>query len=196
MTTLQKVGALLGVLVLFIAVGVGIGYWWFKPTVVIETAAPEVKQEDGSVIVERKPDATAKPRQRVPKGATVERIERVVVQGETPSEIRACTSVKCPPVTVDLSLVRISDNTKRVLASSPDGQIVSAIDIPVETAAPPPEPPKWAVGMSLDPIRQTPGVWIERDIWRVRAGAEINQVKQRTDSRSSAELRLRLGWTF
>ena len=38
-----------------------------------------------------------------------------------------------PPVTVDLSLVREKDGSKRVVASSPDGAIVSGLDIPIET---------------------------------------------------------------
>lgn len=191
--TFASWAALVAVLV---AAGIGLGYWWFKPAVVIETAQPAETQADGSTVVERKPDAKAKPKHQTPKGSKVERTGSVTVTPPTPPEIAACTSVKCPPVTIDTSLVRLPDGSKRVIVSSPDGQINRAVDIPVETAAPPPEPPKWAVGMSLDPIRQTPGVWIERDIWRLRAGAEINQVKQRPDSRSSAELRLRLGWTF
>lgn len=41
----------------------------------------------------------------------------------------------CPPVRVDLSLVRMKDKTRRVLASSPDGSVVGGIDVPIESAA-------------------------------------------------------------
>lgn len=173
-----------------------IGYWLGRPAPVVETPAPAITQADGSIALPRAPDAKAKPKHMTPRGAKVERVGQITAQGETPPEIAACTSAKCPPVTIDTSLVRMDDGSKRVIVSSPDGQILAGVDIPVETAAPPPEPPKWAVGLSLDPIRQTPGIWIERDIWRVRAGAEINQVKQRADGPSSAEIRLRVGWTF
>lgn len=41
-------------------------------------------------------------------------------------------SCDCPPVTVDLSLVRMPDQSRRVVASSPDGAVVSGLDIPLE----------------------------------------------------------------
>jgi hypothetical protein len=186
----------LSVVCVMLAAAAGVGYWFARPAPVVETPVPEIKQADGSVALPRAPDAKAKPKHMTPKGAKVERVGKITARGETPPEIAACTSAKCPPVTIDTSLVRMDDGSKRVIVSSPDGQILAGVDIPVETAAPPPEPPKWAAGLSLDPIRQTPGVWIERDIWRVRAGAEINQVKQRADGPSSAEIRLRVGLTF
>lgn len=192
----RDIAILITAIAILLACGLALGWWIFSPRQVIENPAPEIKQPDGSTVLPRQPDAKAKPKHMTPKGAKVERVGQITAQGETPPEIAACTSAKCPPVTIDTSLVRMDDGSKRVIVSSPDGQILAGVDIPVETAAPPPEPPKWAAGLSLDPIRQTPGIWVERDIWRVRAGAEINQVKQRADGPSSAEIRLRVGWTF
>lgn len=170
-------------------------YWLGRPAPVIETPAPEVKQDDGSVIVERAPDAKAKPKHKVPKGAKVERTASVTVQGEglkmPGGEIKPC-----PPVTVDLSLVREHDGGKRVIASSPDGQIVRAIDIPIETAAPPEEPKKWAAGLSWSPTHQTAGVWLERDVSRFRVGVEISQTRQQAFGPTGGEARIRVGWTF
>src|SRR5262249_11961117 len=37
----------------------------------------------------------------------------------------------CPPAEVDLSLIRSPDKTERVIASSPNGNILSGLDIPV-----------------------------------------------------------------
>lgn len=184
--------------IILTATGLGAGAMWYfmHPSKVIETAAPEVKQADGSIEIARAPDAKAKPKQHIPKGAKVERIEEFTLQGQTPPEIAACTKVKCPPVKVDMTLVRLPDNSKRVVASSPDGQIVSALDIPVETAAPPPDPPKWAAGLSYDPIKATPGIWLERDVWRVRVGIEANQTRQEIGGPAKGEIRLRAGWTF
>lgn len=189
----MKLEIIIAMLLALLVVG---GIWIISPKHVIETPAAEIKQADGSIVVARKPDAKAKPKHQVPKGSKVERIEQVTVQGETPAEITACTAVKCPPVTVDMTLVRMPDNTKRVVASSPDGQIVASVDIPVEAVVPPPEPKEWAAGISLNPVQQTAGVWIERDIWRVRVGAELNQVRPVIGVVPGVEARIRLGWTF
>ena len=72
----------------------------------------------------------------------------------------------------------------------------AALDIPVETAAPPPEPKKWAAGLSFDPVKQTSGIWIERDIARIRVGADINQTRQFIGGSTAVEARVRLGWVF
>ncbi len=102
-----------------------------------------------------------KPAQELPKGAKVERLEEVTVDpypqgagdpGRTTSSVAAGigTSLNlapsaspgapgsraCPPVTVDLSLVRMPDQTRRVLASSPNGQVVGGLDVPVDPPAP------------------------------------------------------------
>lgn len=189
-------GVLAAIVAVLVAAGIVGGWLLGRPAPVIETAKPAEVQPDGSVIVERAPDAKAKPRHATPKKAVVERTGQIVAQGITPPEIAACTAVKCPPVTIDTSLVRLPDGSKRIIVSSPDGQVLKGIDIPVETAAPPPEPPKWAAGISIDPIRQTPGIWIERDIWRARLGVDLNQTRQKVGGPSAAEVRVRLGWTF
>lgn len=168
----------------------------YKPALpVVETAVPEVKQTDGSIIVERAPDARAKPRHEVPKGAKVERVASVTVLGgglKMPGgEIK-----HCPPVTVELSLIREMDGGKRVIASSPDGQIIKAIDIPIETATPIEEAKKWAAGMSWSPTLKTSGVWIERDVMRARVGIDLNQTRWQDFGPTGTEARIRVGWNF
>lgn len=176
--------------------GTALGWYFTKPEKVIEIAKPEEKQPDGSIIVERTATApTTKPKQIVPKGAKVERVGSITAQGITPDEIKACTAVPCPPVTLDTSLVRLPDGSKRVIVSSADGTILKGLDIPVETQEVP-EPKPWAVGVSLNPLNQTAGVWVERDIARIRIGVEINQTRQNIASPTGAEIRLRAGWTF
>ena len=159
-----------------------------------EIPSPAVKQADGSTVLERAPDAQAKPAQQVPKGAKVERVVKIKVQGGGTGLKLPDAGKACPPVTVDLSLVRMPDSTRRVVASSPDGEILSGLDVPVESAAPPPAPKRWAVGVSLNPVRQTVGVWIDRDLARVRVGAEINQT--RDFGLSGVEARVKVGMTF
>lgn len=132
----------------------------------IETPAAEVRQKDGSVILERKPEdakeaaAIAPPKIDLPVGATIEREVQVTVSQKTPgaapgmpnlsptpADMTASTlgplksnlnanlfpPVVCPPLHVDLALLRLKDQTQRVVASSPDGSIVGGVDIPVET---------------------------------------------------------------
>lgn len=180
-----------------LAGGSAVAGWYFtRPAKVIETAAPVFIQADGSTVVERAPTTPkAKPKQIVPKGAKVERVGSITAQGVTPDEIKACTVVPCPPVTIDTSLVRLPDGSKRVIVSSADGTILKGLDIPVETQEVP-EPKVWAAGVSLVPQNQTMGVWVERDILRARIGVEINQTRPTITSPVSAEVRVRAGWTF
>lgn len=171
-----------------------LGWWLGQPKPVPETAAPEVRQPDGSLQLERRPDPHAKPKQQIPRKAKVERIAQITVQPDAVSE----PGQPCPPVTVDMTLIREPDGMRRVLASSPDGQVVGGLDIPVESAAPPAEPKRWAAGLSWSPD-QTAGVWIERDVpvfkWLVRVGGEVNQVRVGTVP-AGGEIRLRAGVVF
>lgn len=128
------------------------GGWalWHPRGRVVESYAPEVRQKDSSVVLERKPDATAKPRQIIPRGGVVERVVSVTVQPEPvpsvpretpqPIESQRDTTViqpcSCQPVTVDLSLVRMPDRSRRVVASARGGNVIGGVDIPVETAVP------------------------------------------------------------
>lgn len=176
---------------------VAFGWWMGKPKPVVEVAAPEVTQNDGSKVAVRAPDAKAKPKQIIPKGAKLERTAEITVQGATPEANKSIPgALPCPPVSINTSLVRNDDGSKRLIVSSPDGKVVSAVDIPIETAAAPPEPKKWAAGWSYNPTQQTSGLWIERDILRARIGAEINQTRQTIAGPLKAEARIRLGVTF
>ena len=195
MTRGEGIKALSAAVLVSLAIGIAAGWWMTRPNLIIETPAPEIVQADGSKIIERKPDAKAKPKQILPQGTTLERVIHIEAQG---SGIRLANGeVKiCPRVTVDLSLVRETNGMKRVVASSPDGEIVGAVDIPVETAAPPPEPKRWAAGISIDPVSQTGGIWLERDLARVRVGVEINQARPTINAPIATEIRVRAGWTF
>lgn len=177
-----------------------LGWWLGQPEPVVETAAPEQRQADGSVVIERRLDANAKPKQQIPKGAKVERVGSVTVQ---PAARTGKDSLQvaepCQPVTVDWSLVREEDGGRRFLASSPDGTIVGGVDIPVDTAAPAPAPKRWAAGLSWSPSSQTPGVWIERDVplfnLTARVGAEVNQTRLDTYA-TGVDARVRVGFAF
>ena len=150
----------------------------------VETAQPAVRQQDSSLVLARAPDAKAKPKQLVPKGAVVERIEHIEVQPNATqpavsivesvhgadsvqhpanSSVPTKQKVLCPPVGVDLTLLRLKDGTHRVVASSPDGAIlVSSVDIPVENVAPT-KVLKWSAGPAFGSSARY-GVHLARDL--------------------------------
>lgn len=193
-------GAAAAVLLL---IGVGIGYAiWGHPWATPGGPAPEKRQGDGSLVLERQPaKEPPKTPHAIPEGGHVERHVSVTVQptggrsgqpdpsGQEPAG--GGQAAACGPVRVDLSLVRLEDGSARVVASSPDGEVTGGLDIPVarpglqlELTRP------WATGVSYAGDRAW-GVFVQRDIWRVRLGLEVNAT---TDGGSEA--RASVGWTF
>ena len=184
----------LGYLAVVVLIGIiGIGWLVWPRPVTVEHAAPASRQDDGSLVLPREASGpitpAEKPAHKIPKKAKVERIVQVKVEPTQPP-----AGQPCPPVTVDMTLVREPDGGRRVIASSPDGQVVAGMDIPIDTPAPARDHP-WAAGLSLDPIHQTPGVWLDRTWSRIRIGVEVNQVAIKAGG-TGGEIRLRLGWTF
>lgn len=161
MSTVRWLEAL-GVVVLVAAL-LAFAFWPAKPVQEVVTAAPQVVQADHSFVVQRAPDAhPAPPAHIIPKGGVEVRRETFV----------AAPAAGASSVQVDLSLVRMPDNGQRVVASSPDGTIVSALDIPIEPVLLPPPSKKWAAGLAYSTQREV-GVWVERDVGRLRFGAEV-----------------------
>lgn len=181
--------------------GTAVGAWILlsppKPSVTQETPAPAVWQADGSLVLERAPDPQAKPAQEMPKGAKVERVIKVTVKPKTQAATafapglsakeKPFTLADCPPVTVDLTMVKDSGG-HRVIASSPDGDVIAGKDIPITAFEP---SYTWAAGLSIDPIHRTPGIRLERDWSRLRIGIDAYQTQRR-----DIETRLFLGWRF
>lgn len=158
-----------------------------------EPPAPAARQSDGSLLLERTaPQPAAKPPHQLPRGAKVERRMQITAKPKAAPVVSAGGQLESAPVTVDLSLVRMSDDTRRVVASSLDGEIVGGLDIPAEPVPEPPEPKRWAVGVYVNPVRpEERGVWVDRDMGRVRVGAELGQGPGR-----QLEARVKLGLTF
>ena len=200
---LKSMGIVLLVgLILGLLGGLGSGWklWSPKPAKP-ETPAVAVRQPDGSLVLERKPDATAKPAQIIPKGGVVERIEQVTIQpraqtpgpsgadpagtsgsapadaGQKPTNPLPGALTPCPPVRVDLTLVRMPDQSRRVVASSPDGDVVGGVDIPVENAVTP-RVFKWAAGGVYGRTSsggRSVGAFLHRDAAFLRLGAEVTR---------------------
>jgi hypothetical protein len=155
-------------------------FWPAKPLHEDVTPAPQIVQVDHSVIAQRAPDAAPPPAPHlIPKGFHEVRRDTVTV---APAPAAAASG--CPPVHVDLSLVR--DGTEqRVVASSPDGQVVSAIDVPIEAAVIPPAPKPWAAGLAYGTDHSV-GLWVDRDVGKLVLGA---QVTRQQDGKVQAQLR-------
>ncbi len=180
--------------------GAAVGWWWAQPDGRLpETPAPAQRQTDNSLVLERRPDPAARPRQQIPPGAKVERIAQATVQPDTPTPP---AGQPCPPITVDLSLIRDQDGAHRVLASSPDGQVVGGIDVPVEPAQAPEPPRRWAAGLSWSPVTRTSGIWLERDVRiplldvQARVGVDVRQAAGVQASAQGVDGLIRVGIAF
>jgi hypothetical protein len=84
---------------------------------------------------------------------------------------QACS---CAPVTVDFGLVRMPDDTRRVVATSQDGEVVGGIDIPVASAQPA-RVLRWAAGVAYEPRRREYGAFIDRDLGPLRLGVQVER---------------------
>jgi hypothetical protein len=124
----------------------------------IEKPAPEVRRDDGSVILKR--DSAPVSQESVDthlkiSGGTTERVETVTVistekidgieltqqQAEKLAELGLPAEAgdllvkkgtTCPPVTVKLSINRMKDGSRRVAVWSPDGKIITGEDLVLE----------------------------------------------------------------
>jgi hypothetical protein len=176
----SKIEALAALLIAIAAVLVW-ALWPAKPVPEDLTPAPQVQQADGSMLAARAPDAhPAPPPHMIPKGFKEVRRDTVTV---APSAAAAASG--CPPVSVSLSLVR-NGSEQRVVASSPDGQVIAATDIPIEAAQLPPPPKPWAAGLSYD-TRHAVGMWVDRDVGRLVLGAALSRLP---DGKTEAQLRV------
>lgn len=190
-------------LTLTLAAGAALGWYFSRPKIVPEPPAPEVRQADGSLVLER--GATVRKSLTVgtvPKGGKVEREIKVTVKPRATTDENAAGGIKlrtlpldCPPVSVDLALVRMPDDTRRVVASSPDGEVVGGLDVPIEPIISV-APRNRSAGLSYDPIKQTPGLWVEQDFGRLRVGLDLNQTRVRIGGETGTEARVRVGWVW
>lgn len=205
--------------VIGIVLGFVAGYVLYRPSVKpTESYQPQIVQGDSSVVLERKPDPKAKPSQLIPKGATVERIVQVEVQpnvephmyvpntpgelpgfivlGAGPSKVENQSqrlSLPTSPVRVDLSLIRLEDGSRRVVASSPDGIVTGGVDIPVEKQIEPKQL-NWSAGGMYNPNQKTFGAWVQRNAGPFVFG--IMAFKYRDQMHQSTEAMLQVGVRF
>lgn len=160
---------------------------WNSPQKITEAPAAAERQADGSLVLERKPTSPkAKPVHAVPKGSKAERVVRVDVQPER---------TDCPLCTVDLTLIRMPDDTRRVVASSPTGTILGGLDVPIAPLAIVKDRP-WAIGGSYATAADSWGVWLDRDFGPLRTGIAAHKVGTDKDGDDKYEARVKLGLRF
>lgn len=157
--------------------GLAAGYRLYHSESISEGSAPQVKQKDGSVVLKRAPDA--KPDAPAPK--LPGKVERTVVvkvkpkpekkEPTKPDQSGLCPVLECPALTVRLDLIQ-QDEGRRVVASSPDGDIVGGIDIPIEKWIKRNEN-HWAAGVTYDTDKK-PGAFLDRDLGPFRVGVEAD----------------------
>ena len=160
---------------------------WQSPKQTTELPAAEVRQSDGSLALARTAtNLNAKPAHAIPKGGKAERAIRVDIQP---------ARADCPVCTVELTLVRMPDRMRRVVASSPTGTVMGGLDIPILPIQVEKKHP-WAAGISRTLASDTWGIWLDRDFGPVRTGVEINKIKANTDHDDKHEARFKLGIRF
>ncbi len=187
--------------------GLGLGWvLWGSPhplPSVVEAPAPEQRLDGGAVALERGEfgkvaDPPQMPKE-LPRGAeAVERIVRVTVQPKPPASMPGIDApvAPCPPVRVDLALVRLKDQTRRVVASSPDGEVLGGVDIPIEPRPTARDPPANAIGFSFRLPSRAPGLFYDRDIGFARLGIEGSYTPPRATLPAFIDLSLRAGIRF
>lgn len=183
MTLLHEIKTTLIALGLGIAfgllVGLFVGYSTYYKPPVVEKYAPAVRQHDGSLVLEKKPAAKPIPRQEIPKGSKVERVVSVTVRPTPRAGIGRPEVSKggeaCPDVTVDLTLVKNADDTRSVIASSPDGEVIAGVDIPRAVLPKDSDRPKWGIGVTYYSNRAF-SARVERDLGPFSLSGEVLKI--------------------
>jgi hypothetical protein len=144
----------LALLLIGLISGLSLGWWLYNPgPPKWGPPAPAVRQSDGSLILERKPDPNAKAPAEIPRRSKLVRVVKVEVQPRaTPVQDASSATpdgasqrLICPSAEVDLSLLQNSDKTERVVASSPEGAIVGGVDVPVAPLPKLPKDARWTL---------------------------------------------------
>lgn len=164
--------ALLVVAVLATVVAV----WSFTSTSPVEviSAKPAERQADKSLVAERRPVAKPAPAPHaLPAGSTEERRISATVRPKPAGRyaLAGAPGQECDPVTLDMSLVQDGEGGRRAVVSSPDGEVLTALDIPIAAAAAPRPSHDWEVGLMYQPDRRGYGAVVARHLGGITIGA-------------------------
>lgn len=177
-----------------VVLGLGL-FWkmWHQPPIV-EGEAIERQLPSGAVLMQRDPQAEAPKEVNAAareSGGMLERAIHLTVQPKSIPALattappapyppvaeepeRPAPGCTCAPVELDLGLVRMPDDTRRVVARAHGGEILSALDIPIGPTVRRAET-RWSAGLTYDALHREFGAFLDRDISRVRFGFELQQ---------------------
>ncbi len=162
-----------------ILIGLAIGWFlWRPPAPVVEGHASEEQLPSGSIALEREPEAPVpvplkQATRELDRKAKLERAVRITVAPKTP----IAAVQPCPPVNLDIGLVKMPDETRRVVVHSSDGEVLGGVDIPIQ-ATEQVKQLKWAAGALYAPQEEAYGAFLDRDIGPLRVGAELMQSRE------------------
>lgn len=165
--------------------GLSVGWFIYSPKTVNEPPAPEVRQADGSIILKREPGKPKLP--NIPGGSKVTRHASVTVRPEQPEAAPAGCPV-CPDVQVMLTTIERPDGSKRVIAESPNGEIIAGTDIPLE-AATKADIKLWSAGGYYSPLDNGFGGFVQRDVGPFTVGGMAGVADRKADVRAFVGIR-------
>lgn len=161
------------------AAGLWLGSLRPEPVAIVETPAPAVRQDDGSLVASRVAAVTALP-VPVKLPAKTKPVRQVTA---------TASAVDCQPVDVTTTLVEMPDLTMRAIVSSSNGEILTATDTPIGTRYVQTDY-KWAAGVEWKSGTLRVKPWLDYDAGRVRVGAVV------WEHGGKPAASLRVGWRW
>jgi hypothetical protein len=159
-----RIAICVGCAILSLILGLVAGYMIRDSMEVPEdvSPAPAVRQDDGSLIAERRhdPDPPPAPHQ-IPAGSTEERRIVATIRPAHPDPVTG----RCPELKLTTSLIRDGRGRRAVLGAL-NGDIISGLDTPIVPGTVAAEP-KWALGPSYGLIDGSWGLRVDYD-WTPR----------------------------
>jgi hypothetical protein len=120
------------------------------------SAAPAVRQADGSLELARMPDAKPPPPpHQIPRGTT--EVRRIT------TTIKPTVAAGCEPVTVTTSIVR-DGNGLRAITSADNGTVIAGADVPIVALNLSPPPLKWGAEAMYEPVHGLYGARLSRRV--------------------------------
>jgi hypothetical protein len=151
--------------------------------------APEVRQADGSLVLERAPaapEAVERELPALPKEHVATRVVRVALQPK---------QAGCEPVEATLVVAKAPDGSSRVVVDSPNARILAGKDVPLAADLTPAVARRLAVGIAARFTgrdgQAAVGPFVDYDVGRLRLGAAVL-----LDPLGRVELLAKAGWTF
>ena len=165
---------LLGVLTGFL-----IGKMVYQYNMPQENFAQQIKQTDGSLVLERNPYEKPKPIQ-MPSGAEIFRQATFIVN---PSSL--------DKMNLTVSLVKMPDDTLRTIVKTDNGEIVSGTDIPVDLFK---RPIDYNYTAGIIYGNTVKGLFLQRDLGRFTLGLDLYEQLRNYDT--SYGYNFRFGYKF